>query len=176
MKDSVSESGSVRLRPIRASDAGFMFECERDAEARRNFMTTPKSVAAVRNGIRKAIRERGKARPGSEELAIEWRGRTVGRVWITGMAARHAEHKACIGIMIHRDFRGRGIGTRAIRLLTAYAFGKYKLKRIYTYTRASNRGSRRILEKAGYKLEGILRKDALKDGKYLNNCLYARVR
>lgn len=166
----------MRLRPVRLSDAEFMFDCEQDAEARKNFMTTPKSVGEVRDGIRRAMRERAKARPGGEELAVEWRGRTVGRVWIKELNARHAEHKAHIGIVIHRDFRGRGIGTAAIRLLTAYAFRKYGLKRIYTYTRTFNGGSRSALEKAGYKLEGVLRKDAAKDGKYLDECIYARVK
>lgn len=166
----------VELRPVKLSDAEFLFECEQDEEARRNFMSTPKDVKEVRDGIRKVLVDMKRKLPSQEDFAIEWNGQVVGKIWVDGMDSKYEGHKASIGYMIHKDFRGKGIGTKAIKLITNYAFDKYKLKRIATFTRDFNIGSRRALEKAGYKLEGILVKNKFKDGKYLNDCLYAIVR
>jgi RimJ/RimL family protein N-acetyltransferase len=42
--------------------------------------------------------------------------------------------------------------------------------------RAKNKASARVLEKAGYKLEGILKKNKCVDGEFLDDFLYAKVR
>lgn len=167
---------NVLLRPVKISDAEFFFQCEQDKEARKNFMSTPKDVKEVKKGLVKIMKNIGEKVPHEEEFAIEWNGILVGRIWIDGMDEKYTKHKASIGYMIHKDFRGRGIGTEAIKLITDYGFKKYKLKRIFTYTRTFNIGSRKALEKAGYKLEGILRKNKFKNGKYLDDCVYARIK
>lgn len=41
---------------------------------------------------------------------------------------------------------------------------------------ARNTGSRRVLEKAGFTLEGVLRQSVCKDGEILDSCLYALVK
>jgi len=53
---------------------------------------------------------------------------------------------------------------------------KYKLRRIEARARTYNKSSARVLEKAGFKLESILRKNVLKDGKLYDDFLYARLR
>lgn len=42
--------------------------------------------------------------------------------------------------------------------------------------RTFNKASARVLEKSGYKLEGILRKNKFKDGKYLDDMLWAKTK
>ena len=77
---------------------------------------------------------------------------------------------------IGKKYRNKGIMTEAVKLITKYAFKKYKLKRLVVYTRSFNKASRSMLEHAGFKLEGILRKNKWKKGKYLDDCIYALVR
>ena len=55
-------------------------------------------------------------------------------------------------------------------------FKKHKLKRISAMGRAKNKASARVLEKSGYKCEGILRKNKCVDGVYLDDFIYARVK
>ena len=45
------------LRHVKISDAKVFFEAEQDEEARRNFMTTPKSVEEVENDIKEEIEQ-----------------------------------------------------------------------------------------------------------------------
>ncbi len=166
----------IILRHARLSDAKVFFECEQDKEARRNFMSTPKTVKEVRNGIKKDILELKKKKSGVEKFAIEVDGKCVGHILVEILNLKYTKHKAEIGYCIHKDFRGKGIGSKAIKLITDYAFRKYKLKRIWCFTRTFNKGSRKALEKAGYKLEGVLRKNKFKDGEYLDDCIYARLK
>jgi RimJ/RimL family protein N-acetyltransferase len=170
------KSKNITLRPIKLSDAELFFWCEQDKEARKNFMSTPKTIKEVKNGIKETIKEMKKKRPNKEAFAIIYRDSTVGKIWVDGMNNKFEKHKASVGYMILKDYRGKGIGTEAIKLITNYAFKRYKLKRIWAYTRTFNIGSRKALEKAGYKLEGILRKNKFKDGKYLDDCIYAIVK
>ena len=170
------KSKNIPLRHIKLSDAEFIFECEQDDEARKNFMSTPKNVAQVKKELKEIINGMGKKRPHQESFAIEFDGQLVGHIWIDGMDSKYEGHRAEIGYMIHKNFRGKGIGTKAIKLVTDYAFKKYKLVRMATVTRDFNIGSRKALEKSGYKLEGIMIKNKCKNGVYFNDCLYARVK
>ena len=78
-----------------------------------------------------------------------------------------------LGYWLGEAFWGRGIITEAVRATTAYGFNKLGLKRIYAMPFATNRASARVLEKAGYLLEGVLRRAVIKDGKILDQLLYA---
>ncbi len=66
--------------------------------------------------------------------------------------------------------------TKVRKVFIKYAFKQYKLRRIYALCRTHNKASARVLEKSGFKLEGTIKNDVLKDGKYYDGYLYARVR
>jgi len=68
------------------------------------------------------------------------------------------------------------LATEAVKKVTSYGFKKLKLKRIYGYCRTFNKSSARVLEKAGYKLEGILRKNKYLRGKYVDDMVWGKVR
>jgi RimJ/RimL family protein N-acetyltransferase len=55
-----------------------------------------------------------------------------------------------------------------------YCFGNFALNRISAQTYANNPASARVLEKAGFVLEGRLRKNVVKDGQVLDSFLYAK--
>lgn len=55
-------------------------------------------------------------------------------------------------------------------------FAHYDLARIHAEPFAHNFGSRRALEKAGYRLEGILKKRVFKNAEIFDSCLYAFTR
>jgi len=66
--------------------------------------------------------------------------------------------------------------TRALKLTTRYALGDIGLRRLYAHVFLFNGASMRVLEKGGYKREGVLRKEAEKDGRLYDMVLYAKVR
>lgn len=77
-----------------------------------------------------------------------------------------------LGYWLGEAHWGRGIMTEAVRAVTAYAVESFALTRIYATPFADNLASCRVLEKAGYVLEGRLRRAAIKDGRVIDTCLY----
>ena len=80
-----------------------------------------------------------------------------------------------IGYWLGEPFWGRGIATAALSTLSDYAFAHYDLIRLFAYVFEWNPAPMRVLEKAGYTYEGRLRKSATKDGKTVDQLLYAKV-
>jgi RimJ/RimL family protein N-acetyltransferase len=78
-----------------------------------------------------------------------------------------------IGYWLAEPFWGRGIATDALLALTRYAIETHDLTRIYALPFASNAASCRVLEKAGFRLEGRLRRSAIKDGVVIDQLQYA---
>lgn len=79
-----------------------------------------------------------------------------------------------IGYWLGTSFWGRGIMTAALAALTARAFDRHEeLQRIYAVPFAWSGASIRVLEKAGYCLEGRMRHSAIKNGQVSDQLLYA---
>jgi RimJ/RimL family protein N-acetyltransferase len=80
-----------------------------------------------------------------------------------------------MGYWLAEPFWGKGIMTQAVKILTAYAISELKLHRIFAEPYTTNPASARVLEKAGFICEGILRSNVFKDGKVLDQYLYSYV-
>jgi ribosomal-protein-alanine N-acetyltransferase len=78
-----------------------------------------------------------------------------------------------IGYWLGEEFWGRGIMTEAVRGMTDYAFANYDLCRIWAGVFEWNPASMRVLTKAGYELEGLMRKAVTKDGETLDENIYS---
>ena len=81
-----------------------------------------------------------------------------------------------IGYWIGESFWGRGIATAALTAVTAEAFKRFEITRLYAVPFADHAASVRVLEKAGYVREGHLRQSAIKDGKIRDQLLFAAYR
>jgi ribosomal-protein-alanine N-acetyltransferase len=116
----------------------------------------------------------GETRP-ETDFAIAVAGEAVGGIGIIprdDVSRRSAE----IGYWLGRDLWGRGLATAAVRALTDWAFAHFDLCRIDAAVFEWNPASARVLEKAGYLLEGRLRQSVTKDGRTIDQLLYARIR
>ena len=85
-------------------------------------------------------------------------------------------HSAEIGYWLGKPFWGRGIVTAAVRAVTAYGFETFGLIRVAAWLKTGNSASARVLEKAGYEREGLLRRAVLKAGVPMDYLLYAILR
>lgn len=66
--------------------------------------------------------------------------------------------------------------TQAVRLLCEKVFAETDIIRIFAEPFAYNTGSRRVLEKAGFQFEGIMKCNAVKNGQILDMALYGLTR
>lgn len=83
---------------------------------------------------------------------------------------------ARIGYWLDKDHTGHGIMTRAVHLLTEYAFEALDLHRIEIHVATENHRSRRIPERLSFTLEGELRQVQRLRGAYYDHALYALLR
>ena len=84
-------------------------------------------------------------------------------------------YAAEIGYWLAEPFWGRGIAAEALRLVSQYAFDTCNMLRLFALPFADNTRSIRVLEKAGYTREGILRAGSVKNGVVRDQALYALV-
>ncbi len=106
-------------------------------------------------------------------LAIDINKEVIGAV---GLHDISKDHKAEIGYWITKKYQGRGIASKAVKEVTNFGFHTFKLKRITAHIFSENKASVRVVEKSGYKFEGVLKKYIRKNGKYYDALLYAKVK
>lgn len=79
-----------------------------------------------------------------------------------------------IGYWVSVPWWGRGIATAALSAITSHAFrSRAELGRLYALSVPGNRASARVLQKVGYRLEGIVRRSAIRDGILADQVLHA---
>jgi RimJ/RimL family protein N-acetyltransferase len=78
-----------------------------------------------------------------------------------------------IGYWLGEPYWNRGIITEAVRILTDYAFKNLDIIRLQAGVFSKNSPSMRVLEKAGYVKEGILRNAVIKNGEVMDKHMYA---
>ncbi|WP_186423237.1 GNAT family N-acetyltransferase [Lacrimispora celerecrescens] len=81
-----------------------------------------------------------------------------------------------MGYYIAESYWGKGIGTSAVKQTCRYIFEHTDIIRIFAEPFAYNTASCHILEKAGFQCEGILRKNAIKNGVILDMKMYALIK
>jgi ribosomal-protein-alanine N-acetyltransferase len=80
-----------------------------------------------------------------------------------------------MGYWLAEPYWGKGIMTDAVQFLTTWAFRELKLHRLSAEPYATNTASHRVLEKAGFIREGVLRSSVFKDGKILDQFIYSQI-
>ncbi len=107
-------------------------------------------------------------------LAIEVEGEAAGGIgYVPGTDVER--FSAEIGYWLSESCWGRGIVSEALTLVTADVFDRANLLRLFALPFADNLPSRRVLEKAGYVCEGIMRSSSVKYGRPRDQALYARI-
>jgi len=81
----------------------------------------------------------------------------------------HPGGVAEIGYWMAPEGRGRGLMTRAVRLLSAWAVDELGLTRINWFAIVGNESSRRVAEACGYRIEGLLRRGESRRGERLDH-------
>ncbi len=105
-------------------------------------------------------------------FAITADGRVVGSIGVFRQGNIHRQ-TAELGYYVAEEYWGKGIMTAAVKQICKYVFDKSDIIRIYAEPFAYNKASCRVLEKAGFQYEGILRHNAVKNGKVIDMKMYS---
>ena len=107
--------------------------------------------------------------------AIEVDGEAVGGIGLE-LHGDIERASAEIGYWLGEPFWGRGIATEALRAVSAEAFRRHEIMRLFAVPFADNAASIRVLEKAGFVREGHMRQSAIKNGVIRDQLLFATYR
>lgn len=159
-----------RVRSWRAGDADAIAKYANNRKIWLNLrdrLPHPYSLADARDYLRHL-----RSMQDETFFAIDVDGEAVGSIGF--LLQQDVERvSAEIGYWLGEPFWGRGITTRALRAVTQLAVARHRLTRVYALPFAHNVGSCRVLEKAGFVVEGRLRQSVIKDGVVLDQVLYA---
>jgi RimJ/RimL family protein N-acetyltransferase len=148
------EGDHIILRAFRSEEFDLVMMGRRGLE-RRAF---PAGVTDD-SKVRRMVERSGRWYRGSIGLAIEAGHVLVGEIQARGNPMQTLPEGAFeLGIVIYkRSRRGKGIGADAVRTLTAWLFDEAGARRVQASTAVHNVAMRRVLERVGFQLEGVLR-------------------
>lgn len=104
-------------------------------------------------------------------FAIEVEGEAVGGIGIV-LGKDIYRCNAEIGYWLGQPFWGKGIMTQAVIEVTAYAFRQFPVQRIFAGIFDYNLASMKVLQKAGYEREAILKKSLCKEQNLYDEYIY----
>ena len=171
--------GPVTLRPMRLRDAGEWVDVRRRNEDwLRPWEATPPGQSgrsdpsvtvylAMRRDLNRKGRE-GSALP----FALFYEARLVGQVTIATVV-RGSLNSGHAGYWIDSAVAGRGIMPIAVALAVDHCFERAGLHRVEANIRPENAASRRVVEKLGFREEGLRRRYLHIDGSYRDHISYA---
>ena len=81
-----------------------------------------------------------------------------------------------IGMALLPEARGHGYGTQALRLVARYLFAHTTVHRLEATTEAGNVAARRMVEKAGFTQEGVMREVGWRDGAWRDAIIHSLLR
>ena len=170
--------GDVELRPFRMRDAATWSEVRIANEAwlapweptgvlpwHERFAMT--QFAPMVRALRKQAKD-GTTLP----FAVTYDGRLVGQM-TAGNIWRGSLNSCFLGYWIDGRYAGRGITPTALALITDHCFGAAKLHRVEANVRPENAASRRVVEKLGFRIEGLRERYLHIDGAYRDHLCYA---
>lgn len=148
------------LEPAHANDAYVGWLNDREVNRFLESRFTTHDVLSVRSFIQSAL-------DSDQVLFLGIRSRALGRhVGNIKIAIDPHHGRGEVGIMIgDREAWGHGIGTAAIRTVSAIAGSELRLRRLTAGCYGSNAGSARAFEKAGFQIEAVRRGHFLLDGR-----------
>jgi RimJ/RimL family protein N-acetyltransferase len=170
----------IRLRPFVPEEADAAWrglslqdEAAHPRRTKEDWSPTPSQRFRTRLG------RSGRLWRGCLDLAVERKGRLVGLVQARTRPQRclpAGVFEIGIVLFLPKD-RGKGYGREAVGLLTRWLFDVANAERVQAGTDARNGAMREVLERLGFRLEGIMRSyGRMSDGTRIDGAMYALVK
>ncbi len=159
----------LTVRALRVSDAEALTDLINLPGYRAGTLRPPfQSIDAVRKRMESPS-------PGALNLVVELDGKLVANAGMNRFEGRR-QHAASLGMGVHDDFTGRGVGTFLMAAMVDAADNWHDIKRLELTVYTDNDAAVRLYEKFGFEKEGLLRSFGYRDGQYVDAYTMARLR
>ncbi|WP_150308084.1 GNAT family N-acetyltransferase [Planctomonas psychrotolerans] len=168
--------GPITIRPIRIRDARAL---ERELLDNRGWLRQWEATnphAPVSFDTRASIRSlQANARAGHGlPFLIEYEGRLAGQLNVSGITYGSLS-SATIGYWVSERFAGKNATPTSVALATDYCFFQLGLHRMEICIRPENKPSLRVVEKLGFRYEGLRRRYIHINGEWRDHFCFALV-
>jgi RimJ/RimL family protein N-acetyltransferase len=160
------EGKSVNLKLIEKEDLSLLAEWSNNAEYLGEFILLPQQSRTEWE------KRYDNLSPDTKWFFIERKdGTRIGTMfhWFIGDLLE-------VSCVLAPNERGKGYGVEATQLMVDYLFLSKDITRIQAHTSADNMVSQKVLQKAGFKKEGIIRKSVFSRGEWRDRALYSILR
>ncbi|HEV2244888.1 MAG TPA: GNAT family protein [Streptosporangiaceae bacterium] len=168
----------VSLRPVRVKDAAAWRDTRvRNAAWLRPWEPTNPETPLYRSSLGPYVSmARTMRREARQGLTVPWvvtfGGRFVGQLTV-GSIVWGSARSAQVGYWIDEECAGRGITPTALAMAMDHCFFVIGLHRVEATIRPENHASRRVVEKLGFREEGLRRRSLHIDGAWRDHLCYA---
>ena len=160
----------ITIRTADPSDAEAILKCYTAPLAARNTLQIPyRSLESVREQLTKSG-------AGDHLLVAEIEGEVVGVIGLHTSSRPRVNHKAEVGMMVHDDWQGKGVGAALMRAVIELADKWLNLTRIELTVFTDNESAIALYRKFGFEIEGTLRKYAFRDGEFVDAFAMGRIK
>lgn len=163
------------LREPRFTDAAYIFSIRSNSEVTDGYCTekyTEETQAT--NWIRSLVDGFAKKQHILWFITLNGEERVIGNctLWHLDLSSACGE----LGYELHRDYWGKGIASEAANAVLKFGFSEMGLNRIEALPFRHNVSSHKLLDRLGFKLEGVMRQKHLFKGTYYDQFFYGMLK
>jgi putative acetyltransferase len=160
----------LTIRRAEPDDCSALYEMFKSPKLYANTLQLP---YPSREMWRKRIAEPGE---GGHNLVAVVGERVVGMLSLHAFPRPRRQHAAAIGMSVHEEWHGKGVGTALMHAGLDLADNWLNLTRLELEVYIDNEPAIRLYERFGFEREGLLRQHAYRDGRYVDSYVMARLR
>ena len=168
--------GTLTLRPSRESDIESIYQACQDPLI-SHFTTVPANYTLehAQSFVRQLDPEGLQNKREIRFIIESSQGATPGLAGVISFHSPNFNNKVAeIGYWIAKEYRGKSIGTTAVKVLTNFGFETMGWNRIEAMIDHDNEASKKVVTRAGYEYEGLLRQRVIRaNGDVIDMDLYA---
>jgi len=163
------------IRPVCENDAADIHEIRLQEQVLPNILSVPSET------VDHTIEWLSDIDPGTQHVFVAEADNGGCDTKVVGVASLaisgrlRQRHIASVGIMVHKDYHGLGIGTALMRQLLDLSDNWLRLVRLELDVFAVNEDAIRFYERLGFKREGLKVMDTVRFGKYVDSVFMARI-
>lgn len=109
-------------------------------------------------------------------VAVLADGTVIGSIGLHVEAHPRMRHVGSVGLFVHKDYQGKGVGTALLQTVLDLADRWLMLVRVELTVFSDNQRAIRLYEKLGFEKEGLKRMTTVRDGVYADEYMMARLR
>lgn len=174
-KEIILKGKGFSIRPYRKGDYFSLSKNANNKKIAQNLLNTFPSPYTENEAKKWIVFNLKSYKKGSYlNFIIDVNGEAAGTI---GGNIHKKDHIFGLGYWLGEKYWGQGIMSKVVKIYINYIFKNFKkIVRIQAETFPWNKGSQKVLEKNGFKLEGISRKSYIKDGKIIDNYNYSKLK